>query len=102
VSTAAGEVSSADLVYDTVGRLVGLTWRDSSGSTLTSDAYSYSLAGRVKDRVVDGVDANPGGDNYVYDGAGRLVEAFVNGVSDPYQFEYSASHSCGMAAAGKI
>jgi RHS repeat-associated protein len=37
----------------------------------------------------------------VYDGAGRLVQAYVNGVSDPYQFNYSASHSCGVATAGK-
>ncbi len=93
--------SSADLSYDTLGRLVGLTWRDSANNMLTSDAYTYSLAGRVKDRSVDGVDANPGGDNCLYDGAGRLTQAYVNGVADPYQYNYSDSHTCGVAAAGK-
>jgi RHS repeat-associated protein len=54
-----------------------------------------SVAGRIIDRTVNGVDPNIGGSNYTYDGAGRLTAwserdvAGAQNVSGTYSFAYA-------------
>ena len=85
--------------YDQAGRLSGLTWTKPDGSLLASDAVTRSEAGRVVDEAIDGTDARAG-NNFVYDGAGRLVSAWVAGHALSYRFD--AFGGCGaLAAAGK-
>ena len=65
--------------YDSFGRDAGVT--HAKGATvLTSEAVTRDLPGRVIDRTVDGIDANPSGANYSYDGAGGLNDRYE---SDP-------------------
>jgi RHS repeat-associated protein len=88
---------SGPLVYDGVGRLVGLSWLDpgSLAATITSSARTVDVAGRVVDESVDGVDPRPAGVNYVYDGLGRLVEAHVPG--HVYGYGFAAAGGCGVS-----
>ena len=79
---------------DPGGRLVGVSWSLASGAAVT-DTVARSPAGRVVDGAVDGVDVH-GGDNYVYDGAGRLVAAWVPGHTLAYG--YAATGGCGTSA----
>jgi RHS repeat-associated protein len=84
--------------YDTFGRLRALTWLDASSNPLTSHTRDFNVSGRVIDETIDGTDAHPAGDNYLYDGADRLVAARVDG--DLYEYAYSGTHTCGVAEAG--
>ena len=71
--------------YDTFGRDAGVT--HAKGATvLTSEAVTRDLPGRVIDRTVDGIDANPSGANYAYDGAGRLVDWYETDPSTSTQY----------------
>lgn len=80
--------------YDTFGRDAGVT--HAKGATvLTSDAVTRDLPGRVIDRTVDGIDANPAGANYVYDGAGRLVDWYETDPSTSTQ--YRGTYTFGAA-----
>ncbi len=66
-----------------------------AGATLFSDTVVRSVAGRIIDRTVNGVDPNTGGSNYTYDGAGRLTAwserdvAGAQNVSGTYSFAYA-------------
>lgn len=97
VATAAYDASSASAVLtgatygngtsltigrDARGRTGSLDWRLPGGGALASDTVVRSLANRVVDESVDGHDAWLGGDNFQYDGAGRLTTAWV---ADPTQ-----------------
>ena len=53
---------------------------------LSSDAVTRDLPGRVIDRTVDGIDANPAGANYTYDGAGRLTDWWETDPSTSTQY----------------
>ncbi|MDZ7734509.1 MAG: RHS repeat-associated core domain-containing protein [Acidimicrobiia bacterium] len=80
---------SDELGYDTLGRPDGLTWREPDADLITSDDLEYSLAGRVDEQDIDGTDPNSSGDNFFYDGAGRLTEAHV--PSHEYHYEYDGN-----------
>ncbi|MGK2958238.1 MAG: PA14 domain-containing protein, partial [Acidimicrobiales bacterium] len=109
---AEGDNSTGVFAYDAYGRHSATTWKQtdkettSSGSVstettpwTTSDAVTYDIAsGRVVDQVIDGVDAF-NGNNFTYDGVGRLTNAKVAGHDLSYQ--YSSSGGCGtLATAG--
>lgn len=99
--------------YDNLGRQTGLTWRKSSdNSVITSEAATYSLGERMTDLVTDGFDPRSSNPNYIYDGAGRLTEAWstarnTDGSTAAHHAQYgfgTASGSCGsgtQAQAGK-
>ena len=75
----------------TVSAGSALTWFGPNWTLLTSDAVGRDLAGRVVNEVVDGVDHHAGND-YSYDGAGRLVEAWVPGAT--YRYEFAENGFC--------
>lgn len=83
---------------DDAGRTTSLSWA-LVGATVT-DGVSRSQAGRVYDEVIDGIDANAGANNFAYDAAGRLTNAWVPGHALAYGF--AASGACGyQSTAGK-
>ena len=85
--------------YDTLGRQTSITWTG-PGGLITSDWVTRSLAGRVVNQLVDGVDPNTAGANFVYDGAGRLTDAWTPGQRT--QMAFASTGGCGLAtAAGK-
>ncbi|MFN7147898.1 MAG: PA14 domain-containing protein [Microthrixaceae bacterium] len=99
---AAGRVAYVDYsngvrstnAYDLFGRDAGVT--HAKGATvLTSEAVTRDLPGRIVDRTVDGIDANPGGVNYTYDGAGRLVDWWETDPSTSTQ--YHGTYTFGAA-----
>ncbi len=47
------------------------------GGAIAANAHTTRLDGNVVDESIDGVDAYPGGENFEYDNAGRLVGARV-------------------------
>ncbi|MDQ6739018.1 MAG: hypothetical protein M3021_01235, partial [Actinomycetota bacterium] len=94
--TYSGNGTTLDTVgRDNAGRLSGLTWKAAGGTALAADTVTRSQAGRVTDETIDGVDANPGGANFTYDTAGRLVAASVAGHSLTYGF--GTSTGCTLA-----
>jgi RHS repeat-associated protein len=97
----AGNGSSlAALSRDSAGRVTGQTWLKPGGTTLTSDAVTYSQSGRVVDETIDGADVRPSAANFLYDTAGRLTDAWVPGHTISYGF--ASGGGCGAsAAAGK-
>src|SRR5262249_15267001 len=74
--------------YDPRGRLVELNWTGPGATPITRDQVVRSAAGRVTDQSIDGVDPNPTGQNYAYDPAGRLVDAYAPGHH--YSYDYTA------------
>ncbi len=76
---------------DSLGRPTSQTWNLAGGQT-SSDAVARTLASRVTDETIDGVDANPAGANFTYDTAGRLTSATVSGHQLTYSF---GATSCG-------
>jgi RHS repeat-associated protein len=114
--SAAGEVSSvsyptglgkggngtslSSIGRDPSGRTTSLAWLQAGGLlSLTSDQVTRSQSGRVIDQSIDGTDARSG-DNFIYDGAARLTNAWVPGRNVTYS--YAPSGGCGsLATAGK-
>jgi YD repeat-containing protein len=101
---AAGNGTTGALGYDPSGRPATATW-SGTGGVVTADVVARRAGGGVLDHVVGaGVAAgDPGdhhpGDDYAYDGAGRLVEAWVPGQHLSYQF--AVQDGCGpLVAAG--
>jgi len=80
--------------YDGAGRTNALTWA-LGGGVQVSDSVAYSQSGRVVEQLIDGADARPGANNFVYDGAGRLTQAWVPGHSLTYGYDPAAG--CGVA-----
>ena len=81
------------------GQPTSMTWNGPASSLLTSDAVTRTKGGRIRDQNIDGTDPHVG-DNFLYDTAGRLTDAWVPGRSDTYAF--AASGGCGInVAAGK-
>ncbi|MDQ1444566.1 MAG: hypothetical protein QOI20_1030, partial [Acidimicrobiaceae bacterium] len=75
---AGGNGTSVQIGRDVRGRLNGLTWQ-SGATTLASDAVTRDQGGRIVDEAYDqpsGVDGHAG-NNFAYDSAGRLVDAWV-------------------------
>jgi RHS repeat-associated protein len=86
--------SSNTILRDSAGRITGLTWNQSGTlGTVTTDTVTYSQSGRVIDEVIDAVDARVSADNFAYDAAGRLIDAYVPGHHLAYSF--AASGGCG-------
>ncbi|MEZ5382765.1 MAG: PA14 domain-containing protein [Microthrixaceae bacterium] len=95
-----GNGTTGTYAYDDLGREQSLTWTGPGAALITSDSVTRSLAGRVVDQAVDGTDPNPSGANYVYDGAGRLTDAWT--PAQRTQYAFAPSGGCGVAtAAGK-
>jgi RHS repeat-associated protein len=94
-----GNNSGTTQHYDEFGRQYANVVYDAQGST--GDVVTRSLAGRVKDQQVFSggafVDASTG-DNYLYDGAGRLTEARLPGTTNAYG--YGAAGVCTAPSAG--
>jgi RHS repeat-associated protein len=63
--------------------------RISTNTTIDSDVVTYSQSGRVVDQTINGTDANMSGNNFVYDAAGRLIDAYVPGRHTAYNFDFS-------------
>jgi YD repeat-containing protein len=91
--TYANGTSLADVVRDTAGRVTTLTWKLSDNKQVSS-TVKRTKAGTIVDESLAGVDARPGGPNYVYDAAGRLVQAYTTGHHFTYDFTSQSSKSC--------
>jgi RHS repeat-associated protein len=90
--------------HDWSNRLQSVTWYDATGAVRYSNQVTRRDGqGRVLDELFNGVDANPSGDNYTYDGLGRLVTAYVSNHRYDYFFEPNVT-TCGTGtnpAAGR-
>jgi YD repeat-containing protein len=94
-----GNATSGNVYKDTMLRPNGVNWWQTSG-LLASDSLVLSRAGRIIDQYIDWVDPYTAGDNFVYDGAGRLIAARAPGHS--YTYGYAATGGCGyQTTAGK-
>jgi RHS repeat-associated protein len=88
--------------YDTYGRQFAILYYDKQAAT--GDIVTRSLAGRIIDQQVYAngafVDATPGTGNnsYSYDGAGRLTQAALPGVT--YNYGYGLAAGCPANGAG--
>jgi RHS repeat-associated protein len=89
--------SLAAIARHPTGMVSGLTWTGTGASALATDVVGRSQSGKVVDETVDGVDAYPGGANFTYDGAGRLVQARIPGQSLAYGF--ATASGCGPQSA---
>ncbi|CRK57828.1 MSHA biogenesis protein MshQ [Alloactinosynnema sp. L-07] len=78
---------------NSAGQVTSLTWRTSDAQEIVS-AVTRTRAGTIVDESLAGVDARPTGPNYVYDSAGRLTQAWVNGHHYTYDFTSSAPAGC--------
>ncbi|MEU4448304.1 PA14 domain-containing protein [Actinosynnema sp. NPDC050801] len=95
--TYANGSSLAAVGNDTAGRVVSNTWRTTDNVEVVS-SVTRSRAGTIVDESLGGVDARPSGRNYVYDAAGRLVEAWVPGHHYTYDFTSAAPAACPTGA----
>lgn len=88
------------LYYDTNGRQYARTIYTTN--VVSGEIATFSPAGRVIDQQVYAngtfVDANPNGPNYTYDGAGRVTQAYLPGVT--YNYSYAATTGCASNNAG--
>ncbi|MBW3641885.1 MAG: DNRLRE domain-containing protein [Actinobacteria bacterium] len=96
----AGNATSLAVGRDALWRTTRHTWALANGVTVV-DQVSRTTGGRVRDQATDGVlggagDARAGGDNFVYDAAGRLTDAWVPGRTLTYRFE-ATSGNCSLA-----
>ncbi|WP_232285575.1 LamG-like jellyroll fold domain-containing protein [Saccharomonospora marina] len=89
----ANGTSLAGVDRDGAGRRGGLTWELADGQQVTA-TVTRSRAGTIVDESLNGVDPRPDGPNYVYDGAGRLTEAYVSGHHYAYDFTSQAADTC--------
>ena len=103
-----GNGTSGSYAYDTGGRIYRQNFLASGGSQLTDNYARYDSIGRLiedSDQVGSG-DVNTSGRNYVYDGAGRLTDAWyktddANG-SDHAIYSYASTGGCGtLTTAGR-
>jgi RHS repeat-associated protein len=85
--------SLASVAKDNGARLLGLGWKTSDGKDIVSQVGRTS-AGTIVDESRGGVDARPNAPNYVYDGVGRLTDAYVTGHHLTYDYTSSASATC--------
>jgi RHS repeat-associated protein len=92
-----GSQVRATYTYDTYGRTTGLQFTNPATSPpnrITGHTVTRSIAGRIVDELIDTgaaalVDPNPTGENFVYDGAGRLTTAHLNGGRADYSYATS-------------
>ena len=102
-----GNATSGSFTIDPVWfRLSGVSW-SGPGGAIAANAHTTRLDVNVVDESFDGVDAYPGGENFEYDNAGRLVGARVlertaGGVglrSVCYDFQ-ATTGTCGVSPNG--
>ncbi len=99
-----GGQMEASYGYDTYGRTTGLWFSNPNGAEpnrITGHSVSRSTAGRILDEQIDVgnwdlADPNPAGANFIYDGAGRLTTAHLNGGRADYG--YATSTVCNTIA----
>src|SRR5690606_27300834 len=72
--------------YDQAGAPVKIQWKKGS-TVIATDEVARSQSGRVVNQLIDGVDARPSNPNFVYDAAGRLIDAWVPGYRAQYLFD---------------
>ena len=75
------------------GRASKIDWQTAANASIASDEITRTLGGRVNNQLVNGVDANTSGNNYVYDSAGRLTRGYVKdgaGTTRDFQYEFGA------------
>jgi RHS repeat-associated protein len=89
-----GTALAAPIGRDPAGRTTGLSWLQAGGAALAANAVTRSQSGVVVDETVDGVDAHVG-NNYLYDGVGRLTSAWVG--THGYTYNFAPSGGCGYA-----
>jgi RHS repeat-associated protein len=83
----AGNGTTGTFIYEPIyGRLTKVTWTGPGGALITSDEVTRRLGSDVIGQVTDGVDHHPG-DDYVYDNAGRLTEAWSPARHTSYRFD---------------
>ncbi|WP_409467124.1 PA14 domain-containing protein [Amycolatopsis sp. GA6-003] len=75
------------------GETTNLAWNTSDHHQINS-TVSRTRAGTIIDESLGGTDPNPAGNNYSYDAAGRLAEAYVTGHHYTYDFTSAAASSC--------
>ena len=85
--------------YDSLLRQNKLTWATSANGLIASDEVTRSQSGRIVDQLIDGVDANAVGPNFVYDGAGRLVDSYAQ-AGMRVQFGFGAAQT--LCAGGSV
>jgi RHS repeat-associated protein len=78
---------------DPSGAVTSLDWRTSDGHDVVA-GVTRTIAGTITNETLNGVDPNPGGPDYLYDAAGRLVQAYATGHHYTYDFTSTASASC--------
>jgi RHS repeat-associated protein len=92
-ATYANGSSLTSITKDGAGRALGLTWKTSDGNQISS-TVTRTRNGTIIDEATGGVDARPDGSNFLYDGAGRLHEAYVRGHKYNYDFYTNAHADC--------
>ncbi|WP_245733189.1 PA14 domain-containing protein [Lentzea jiangxiensis] len=104
---AAGELAS--VVYangtslsaigkDGTGQVTSHTWKTKAGAEIVT-AVTRTRAGTIVDETLNGFDAGAG-HNYIYDSAGRLTKAAVNGHVYTYDFASPTAEGCPAGSVG--
>jgi YD repeat-containing protein len=89
----ANGTSLAAVAKDNAARALSLDWKTSDGKDVVSQV-GRTTAGTIVDESLGGNDPRPNAPNYVYDGAGRLAEAYVTGHHYTYDYASAASAIC--------
>ncbi|MFF0148007.1 PA14 domain-containing protein [Amycolatopsis sulphurea] len=92
-ATYANGTSLSALGKDNAARLLSLDWKTSDNKHIVSQV-GRTAAGTIIDESLGGTDARANAPNYVYDGAGRLTEAYVTGHHYTYDYTSTASATC--------
>ncbi|TNC25093.1 PA14 domain-containing protein [Amycolatopsis alkalitolerans] len=85
--------SLAAIGKDPAGRVTSLTWQNSTNNQVVSEV-SRTRAGTIIGESLNGSNPNPGGNDYTYDTAGRLTEAYIAGHHFTYDFTSAAAAGC--------
>ncbi|MFD4670569.1 PA14 domain-containing protein [Lentzea sp. NPDC058450] len=83
---------------DGVGQVTSHTWKPKTGAEIVT-AVTRTRAGTIVDETLNGFDAGTG-HNYVYDSAGRLTKAAVNGHVYTYDFTSPSVEGCPTGSVG--
>ncbi|MEV5300268.1 RHS repeat-associated core domain-containing protein [Amycolatopsis methanolica] len=89
----ANGTSLAAVGRDDAGHLTSLTWQDSSANQVTSEVYR-TRAGTIIGESGPGYTGNPSGNDYTYDAAGRLIEAYSPG-GHHFTYDYTSTAAAG-------
>ncbi|HVV12772.1 MAG TPA: PA14 domain-containing protein [Amycolatopsis sp.] len=86
--------SLAAIGKDQAGRITSLTWQDDASNQVVSQV-ARTRAGTIIGESLNGSNPNPAGNDYSYDAAGRLTEAYTGGGHHfTYDYTATASASC--------